>query len=404
MAYGTINTYLQHVERALQACDGALLAELVSFRHPHVQNPRLQDDFENKCQAYLEPPFDEMVAAHIRGVGAQRMGDVKEMCACQTIVVQSFLRALQAQKEENWALPVLKMVVLDLRLFALRAEKDLVPTGKAKPGEMLEKAADAIMSCFRVCVSDSRTSLEYSKKWGTLALVNQLMKIYFKINKLHLCKPLIRAIDSSDIKDQFSMADLVTYKYFVGKKAMFDSEFKKAAEYLQFAFNHCHITARKNKRLILTYLVPVKLLLGHLPQRVLLQKYKLLQFEDISKAVSQGNLLLLAKSMKNHEPFFIHYRVYLILEKLKMITYRNLFKKVYLLMGTFQLPLAGFLGALHSLGEKDMDVDEVQCILANLIDKAFIRGYISHQHQKLVVSKQNPFPTVSTVLKQQTCT
>ncbi len=75
----------------------------------------------------------------------------------------------------------------------------------------------------------SRTSLEYSKKWGTLALVNQLMKIYFKvtlppschiynrvlstqINKLHLCKPLVRAIDSSDIKDQFSMADLVTYK------------------------------------------------------------------------------------------------------------------------------------------------------------------------------------------------
>ncbi len=41
----------------------------------------------------------------------------------------------------------------------------------------------------------------------------------------------------------------------------------------------------------------------------------------------------------------------------------------YLLMGTVQLPLAGFLGALHSLGEKDMDVDEVQCILANLIDK-----------------------------------
>lgn len=38
-------------------------------------------------------------------------------------------------------------------------------------------------------------------------------------------------------------------------------------------------------------------------------------------------------------------------------------------MGTVQLPLAGFLGALHSLGEKDMDVDEVQCILANLIDK-----------------------------------
>lgn len=31
---------------------------------------------------------------------------------------------------------------------------ELVPSGKAKPGEMLEKAADVIMSCFRVCVSD----------------------------------------------------------------------------------------------------------------------------------------------------------------------------------------------------------------------------------------------------------
>ena len=79
------------VERAIQECDGAFLAvsrhgpsrihlysdlifpctcihtmqELVSFRHPHVQNPRLQEDYENKCGMYLESPYDEMVAAHI---------------------------------------------------------------------------------------------------------------------------------------------------------------------------------------------------------------------------------------------------------------------------------------------------------------------------------------------------
>ena len=41
------------------------MQELVSFRHPHVQNPRLQDDYENMCQMYLETPYDEMVAAHI---------------------------------------------------------------------------------------------------------------------------------------------------------------------------------------------------------------------------------------------------------------------------------------------------------------------------------------------------
>lgn len=37
--------------------------------------------------------------------------------------------------------------------------------------------------------------------------------IFFQINKLHLCKPLIRAIDSATIKDQFKLAHLVTYRY-----------------------------------------------------------------------------------------------------------------------------------------------------------------------------------------------
>lgn len=54
-------------------------------------------------------------------------------------------------------------------------------------------------------------------------------------------------------------------RYFVGKKAMFDSEFKKgkcgqrmlcmgkrvcksAAEYLEFAFDKCYISSRHNKR------------------------------------------------------------------------------------------------------------------------------------------------------------
>ena len=59
-----------------------------------------------------------------------------------------------------------------------------------------------------------------------LSLVNQLFKVYFRINKLHLCKPLIRAIDSSPFKDHFALGQRVTYRYYVGRKAMFDSDYK----------------------------------------------------------------------------------------------------------------------------------------------------------------------------------
>ncbi|XP_072370566.1 PCI domain-containing protein 2 isoform X8 [Scyliorhinus torazame] len=242
-----------------------------------------------------------------------------------------------------------------------------------------------------------RAGIDDSKKWGMLFLINQLFKIYFKINKLHLCKPLIRAIDSSSLKDEYSMAQRVTYKYYVGRKAMFDSDFKQAEEYLSFAFQHCHRSSQKNKRMILIYLLPVKMLLGHMPTVQLLRKYDLLQFSDVTKAVGEGNLLLLNEALAKHEAFFIRCGIFLILEKLKIITYRNLFKKVYLLLRTHQLPLDAFLVALNFMQVEDVDIDEVQCILANLIYMGHIKGYISHQHQKLVVSKQNPFPPLSSV-------
>ena len=74
--------------------------------------------------------------------------------------------------------------------------------------------------------SFSRSLEDYTKKWGMLSLVNQLFKVYFRINKLHLCKPLIRAIDSSPFKDHFALGQRVTYRYYVGRKAMFDSDYK----------------------------------------------------------------------------------------------------------------------------------------------------------------------------------
>ncbi|KAF3825644.1 hypothetical protein GH733_006471 [Mirounga leonina] len=436
------------VYEAIDSRDGASCAELVSFKHPHVANPRLQacasrlrlagngaraaESARKTCSLGTSHvcclPFGGLFQFKVTGVflvlllvpvacsrisgTLKRSGwkctyavgnhDFIEAYKCQTVIVQyllstSFLRAFQAHKEENWALPVMYAVALDLRVFANNADQQLVKKGKSKVGDMLEKAAELLMSCFRVCASDTRAGIEDSKKWGMLFLVNQLFKIYFKINKLHLCKPLIRAIDSSNLKEDYSTAQRVTFRYYVGRKAMFDSDFKQAEEYLSFAFEHCHRSSQKNKRMILIYLLPVKMLLGHMPTIELLRKYHLMQFAEVTKAVSEGNLLLLNEALTKHETFFIRCGIFLILEKLKIITYRNLFKKVYLLLRTHQLSLDAFLVALKFMQVEDVDIDEVQCILANLIYMGHIKGYISHQHQKLVVSKQNPFPPLSTV-------
>lgn len=264
-------------------------------------------------------------------------------------------------------------------------------------GKLLEKAAESLLACFRVCAADNRSSDADTKRIGMLNLVNQLLKVYFRINKLHLCKPLIRAIDSSQFKGQFPLAQEITYRYFVGRKAMFDSDFKSADSFLSFAFENCHRRSLKNKRLILTYLVPVKMLLGFMPSRHILQKYDLMQFWDLVLAVKAGNLRGIDEVMEKYEEFFIRAGIYLIVEKLKISAYRNLFRKVYLAEKSHQIDIASFQAALQIMGHDDVDAEETQCIVANLIYDGRIKGYISFQHKKVVVSKQNAFPPLSTL-------
>lgn len=251
--------------------------------------------------------------------------DYSEAYKYQTSCVQSVVKMLQSMKEENWFLPIMYTVCSDLRLLAHKCEQEGYAS---KPGEMLEKAAESLMSCFRECATDNRSSDEDTKRHGMLNLVNQLFKVYFRINKLHLCKPLIRAIDSSAFKDIFPLSEQVTYKYFVGRKAMFDSNYKSADEYLSFAFEKCHPKYVKNKRLILIYLVPVKMLLGFMPKKCMLEKYDVLQFHFLACALKEGNIRKFDEVIQQHESFFIENGIYLIVEKLKIMAYRNLFKKV----------------------------------------------------------------------------
>lgn len=282
-----------------------------------------------------------------------------------------------------------------MRLLALKCES--IETTLRK-GQLLEKAAECLMSCFRVCGADNRTEEKDSKRLGMLHLVNQMIKVYFRINKLHLCTPLIKAINNLPFKDSLPITQQVTYKYFVGRKEMYESNYKKSDEYLSFAFHYCPQRFWKNKRLILIYLVPVKMLLGHMPLKETMERFKVPQFYELACALKQGNVKAFDEVMQKYEGFFIDTGIYIIVEKLKIIAYRNLFKKVYLILQTHQIDLQSFLSALQFVGEEDINLDETHCIVANLIAEGKIKGYISYQHNKLVVSKQtSPFPSLSTV-------
>ena len=112
----------------------------------------------------------------------------------------------------------------------------------------------------------------------------------------------------------------------------------------------------------------------------------------------RGDLRAFEAELATNQQLFIQHGSYLLIERAKIITYRNFFKAVIDLQPapSSKIDLKTFLRCLAAIG-MDMDNDEVECVLANLIYAGYIKGYISHQHGKLVVSKGNAFPDLSAV-------
>jgi hypothetical protein len=102
--------------------------------------------------------------------------------------------------------------------------------------------------------------------------------------------------------------------------------------------------------------------------------------------------------MEKHQKSFIKMGIYLVLEQMKNIVYRSLFKRIYNIQGgNTRLNLVTFEIGIKWLGETSITLDEIECILANLIYQGKIKGYLSHQKRFLVLSKADPFPTNSII-------
>ena len=190
----------------------------------------------------------------------------------------------------------------------------------------------------------------------------------------------------------------MTYRFYVGRLRIFEDQYDKARECFTYALRNCPLRETRNRQRILAHLVPVNMSFGILPTDELLHRYNLSEFRELAHAIRVGDIRGFNEAMQEHERKFIRFGLYLVLEKAKWIVYRNLFKRLYLVQGTHQLQLAKFETVLHNMGE-EVDLDEIECILANLIYMGRIKGYLSHEKRVLVVSKKDPFPASATIIR-----
>lgn len=264
---------------------------------------------------------------------------------------------------------------------------------------LLQESFSKTLNDRKEYVTDAALSENGSKKAGVLYIVNLLFSMYFRLNTLRLCKNLLRPVETRNLhKLGDNMGDKVTYRYYVGRLHMFEDNYKEAEENLEYALLHCHKNATANKKRILNYLIPVKLERGRLPSVKLMKKYSLKEYVPLVTAIRRGDLRLFNDTLLKYQDKFIQRGTYLLLEKCKTVCHRNLFKRVFVIMGKHQLPLDNVASAMKWLG-MEIDLDEVECILSNLIFRKYVKGYISHSMRVLVLSKKDPFPIDAVVKK-----
>ncbi|KJE94252.1 hypothetical protein CAOG_04921 [Capsaspora owczarzaki ATCC 30864] len=352
----------------------------------------------------VEDKYQDAVLWHLHAAGAllkyEQAGTgsgsqsalLQEAYAAQANLVKSVLLALN-RDESNWMVETVKAITVDLRSTAIRADDDLIAQ-RRKPVNR-DEAGRTLMEAFKAC--SDRNPLETTKRLGCLHVANQLLKLYFNLNNFQQSINLIKNVKAGGnvlSLDHFPVSHVVTFRFFHGRVLLLEGNYLEAEKELGLALDRCHRNCISHRRLILLYLIPVRLLLGRIPQAALLSKYRLAQFVDIVTAVRQGNIRLLNSALATHQAFFIKRGIYLVLEKLQLLCMRTLFKKVHAILNDAKLPVSAFVTALNWMGI-DADMDEAECLLATLISEKRIKGYIAHQRNILVLSKNQPFPPLT---------
>ena len=131
-------------------------------------------------------------------------------------------------------------------------------------------------------------------------MTNLLFKTYFRLNSISLCKTILKSLEatSRDMPplEAFPKAHQVTFKYYLGVIHFLDEDYARAEEELELAYSMCVTTESKNRQLILTYLIPTKMIrCGMKPTTQTVGK----RSTPRSLTLSRGYMKILAKLQTN---------------------------------------------------------------------------------------------------------
>ena len=254
-----------------------------------------------------------------------------------------------------------------------------------------------VINSFRMLISacQSNKPPPDSQVIGLYFSINITVKASFRLNNLPHVVSSLRIVNSQYSRypslSKYPKSQQIEFKFNEGKYHIHENNIEEATECLDFAFKYCHKDSVKNKKVILKYLIPLNLLKKKFPTDQLLSRHSLDNYKDLVKIIKQGDVSRFNKYLQENQYKFLQQGILLVMESLKMLVFRNLFKKVFSILGETQAKMQSFQKALAGIGA-NLSIFEVECIFNSLIEKNWVKGQINSPLKLIIFRENNPFP------------
>ncbi|CAJ1993643.1 hypothetical protein conserved [Leishmania donovani] len=300
---------------------------------------------------------------------------------------------------------------------------------------------------------DAQEAPEHSRRRGALSLVNGLLIILFQRYNTHQCAVLLGAVEHAENVAESSkeparsilhpsrhmVSEVVTYHYYQGRMRLYERKLDEAHRILRIAYTLLppagfgNEPQRLNKERVRFFLSVAGVANGRrIPAEILRADEDLLPrlFGSLTAAIERGDPVRFSGALDSNASTFHRRGVYLILQQAKILCYLMVVARVHAAMAalsdvdnsritiptllaaytyiTSEEPQSGKPSAESKKRSRDdeavppvseacmaesvMDEDRMALWIAKLIARGYVRGYYSHEHKTLVLSKKVPFP------------
>ncbi|KAJ1962143.1 hypothetical protein GGI12_002826 [Dipsacomyces acuminosporus] len=396
-----VSMFVQSAQEGFMFEDGDSLSQLFVFADEVTGHLCSQisdvDDFEQYTIIMSDDLFARFTASYLTYVRCLPSADTEDRCRLIYKVADSFI-AVFSRPGVYWLVPVMRS--LAFALFKTAQEQDRLSEDTAAHVQ----AASRLQSLLNNVLSD-RDPLPDSKHLGALFIAGLLIRVSLFIGTMPPAHAAVSNVSKAKLKMSFfSNRDQMTYRYWVGRYYLVCYRFEAARADLDYAFNACPSSHHHNKRAILRHLVVASMVRGRLPSERLLEKYDMEPvYYEIVRNFRAGNIAGFQAALIENMDFFRSQGNFLILlERTEILMYRNALKRLARILSadgkvkimTYSHMLTAFQVASQNF---DMDVSEMESILASLIAQKYVHGYLFHHQQAINLSVKLPFPRIDTV-------